>query len=74
MFKLVAVIAFFLTGAWVFFQPGWDSVCAALAALATVLGAFMQNSKPEQSQTVGPGGVGIQAGRDVSTHDISIRG
>lgn len=74
MFKLVATLAFVVTGAWVFFKPGWDSICAALAALATVVGAFMQKSEPTQSQTVGSGSVGIQAGRDVSTRDISSRG
>lgn len=74
MFKFVAILVLVATGAWAFFKPGWDSICAALAALATVIGAFMQKAEPTQSQTVGSGGVGIQAGRDVSNHDISSRG
>jgi len=74
MFKLVAILAFMVTGAWAILKPGWDSICAALAALVTVISAFMQKGEPTQSQTVGSGGVGIQAGRDVSNHDISSRG
>lgn len=71
LFKVAAILALAVTGAWAFLKPGWDSICAALAALATVIGAFAQNRESAQSQTVGPGGIAIQAGRDASVRDVS---
>ncbi|WP_448096299.1 hypothetical protein [Luteibacter yeojuensis] len=59
--------------AWAYSRPGWDSYVALLGALGALTTAtiFWRNRRPakgapKQSQTVARGGVGIQAGRDVT--------
>ena len=69
--RIAAIFAMVATGAWALTKPDWDSICAALAALAALVAAFVHKSEAPQAQTVGPKGVGVQAGRDVSIRDIS---
>ncbi|WP_418132533.1 hypothetical protein ABL849_17495 [Variovorax sp. 375MFSha3.1] len=67
------VIAFLACAGWAIAEPGWDSLGAALAALAAALAShFLGREKAPsgQQQHVENGGVGIQAGRDLQVRDV----
>ena len=61
---------------WVYSRPGWDSICAALGAFAALVSTFAiprAQQADSQVQELGPGAVGIQAGRDANVGDISSK-
>ncbi|MGC4080464.1 MAG: hypothetical protein QM702_26135 [Rubrivivax sp.] len=78
MLRKLTIGAFFLallgSIVWAASKPGWDSFAGVAAALAGLLGSFFlgRDSAPEQSQHVENGGVGIQAGRDISAGSIKV--
>lgn len=66
-------VTFCACAAWAYNRPGWDSICAALGALAALALTFAaQTSSREggQVQEMGTDSIGIQAGRDVNIHQI----
>lgn len=66
LFRFISSCAFLASLAWAIYKPGWDSICAAIAALAAVLAAFITgSSKSGQVQSIKGSGIGIQAGGDV---------
>jgi hypothetical protein len=71
IYKLAAALALVVTGAWAVSKPGWDSICATLAALAALAACFTSRTEFGQSQNVGAGGIGVQAGRDAKVRDIT---
>lgn len=73
IYRLVAVVAAIVCIAWTCFKPGWDSGCAALAAVTALTATFLPASlvkRGRQAQTIGDGGIGIQAGRDAKIGTI----
>jgi len=72
IYKLTAGLALAVTGVWAISRPDWDSICAALAALAALVAGFVvQRAETGQSQNVGASSVGVQAGRDATVRDIN---
>jgi hypothetical protein len=71
IYKLAAGLALIVTGAWAVSKPGWDSICATLAAIAALAACFVSRTESGQSQNVGTGGIGIQTGRDAHVRDIT---
>lgn len=68
-----AWVTVLVTGLWVAFRPGWDSSAALAAAVVALVGSFFlrkQGESAQQIQSVERGGIGVQAGRDVSIRDI----
>lgn len=72
IYRFFAGVAFFSACAWVIAKPGWDSASAAMAALAAFVATFLLPKKraATQTQTVGAGGIGVQAGGNVSMGNI----
>lgn len=69
--KVLAGIALLGSVAWLIAQPDYEPAIAVVTSLSTLVGATLieRRGKPDriaQTQTVGAGGVGVQAGRDVS--------
>jgi hypothetical protein len=73
IYKLAAGLALVVTGAWAVSKPGWDSICATLAAAAALAACFVPRADSGQSQNIGAGGIGVQAGRDAKVRDITNR-
>ena len=78
--QLILLAAAFLSAAaWAYFRPGWDSAVAAVTAGAALVAAgVFQRATPrgalKQSQSVARGGIGLQAGGDISIKgDIGSR-
>ncbi|WAT83537.1 hypothetical protein [Delftia acidovorans] len=73
-FLILACLAGLVTAlVWAVLKPGYDSVLAAIVALASLLGVLSsKNNEPKHtmSQKIGDGGIGIQAGRDVKIRDF----
>lgn len=71
---LSAVVALAVTSIWAFRSPGFDSVGAAAAALSALVGTLFLGKKDHSlpGQTVAAGGLGIQAGRDVTVSDVTV--
>lgn len=77
VYRLLSGAALLGSIAWVCFRPGWDSACAALAALVTFAASFLHSSpkpKVQQVQSVGKDGIGIQAGHDANIGTIKKKG
>lgn len=69
--KVLAGIAFLGSVVWLIAQPDYEPAIAVVTSLSTLVGAIFIERRREtdhaaQTQTVGAGGVGVQAGRDVS--------
>lgn len=65
-------VAFVAAVAWAVLLPGYDSIVAAVTALAAFLASFFlkkENGQNGQVQNIS-GGVGIQAGGNVKVRDI----
>jgi hypothetical protein len=76
IFKIATLATFMVTATWAFNKPDYDSISAAIAALAAVAAVFFVAEKRKasgQSQTVEAGGIGIQAGRDANKNRIKKR-
>lgn len=71
IYKLAAGLALVVTGAWAVSKPGWDSICATLAALAALATCFVPRTESGQSQNVGTGGIGVQSGRDANVSNLT---
>jgi len=68
MYKMITFLAFVASLVWAVKKPDYDSVAAAIVALAAFVGVFYVGERKQQArqiQEVGAGGIGIQAGRDV---------
>ena len=69
-------LAFLACLGWAYDKPAWDSICAALGALAALIATFAiprENRRASQIQELGDGAIGIQAGRDANIRDISSK-
>lgn len=74
--NLLTAAALAASLAWVFYAPGFDSALALISSLSACIAAFFvrkRNDKREnQVQNISDGGVGIQAGRDVSVSKTTM--
>ena len=68
--KVLAGIAFAGSVIWLIAQPDYEPAIAVVTSLSALIGAiFVERrnaARAAQTQTVGAGGVGVQAGGDVS--------
>jgi len=74
LYKIATTLALVITGAWAINMPGYDSISAAVIALAAFIYVFFVERKEPpsgQSQNVDGGGAGIQAGRDANNARIN---
>jgi FtsH-binding integral membrane protein len=74
LFKLLTLVAAILAAAWAINRPGYDSITAAVTAFAALVGVvFIERKRklPNQSQTVGAGGKGIQIGGDSNNNTFN---
>lgn len=73
LFTAAALVA---SLAWVFYAPGFDSTLALISSLSACIAAFFvhkrNDMREKQGQSVSVGGVGIQAGRDLSISKTTI--
>jgi hypothetical protein len=69
-YKIITFLILVITSAWAINQPEYESIAAALGALAAVIVVFYidrkKNSSSTPSQNIEAGGAGIQAGRDAN--------
>lgn len=66
------ITAFAVTVAWVVFRPGFDSIAAAVGALAALLASYFLGRNTDsagQVQNVSSQSLGIQAGKDVKVRN-----
>lgn len=76
MYKIASFIAFVACLAWAIAKPGYDSITAAIISFATLVGVLYSstvNKSSSQQQKVGSGGVGIQAGGNVSVNKVETK-
>jgi membrane protein implicated in regulation of membrane protease activity len=68
--RILAAIALLVSAAWLAvdrsFEPAVSTITSLSALLALQWARRQRRDRPEQRQAVGPHGVGIQAGGDVS--------
>jgi hypothetical protein len=73
--KLLAFVAFFGSIAWFWASPDYEPGIAIVSTLSGLIaiwfGERQSARKAAQSQVVGAGGVGVQAGRDAHVGSIS---
>lgn len=76
--KLLRVLAAIVTAsslAWLIAQPGYEPAIAVLTGVSAFVGTYVaerrKHSGGSQSQAVGDGSVGIQAGGDVRINSDS---
>lgn len=75
--KLLALIALVASVVWFLVEPGYEPGIAAVTSLSTLIGIWISERKSEshrkssQVQTVGDGGVAVQAGGDAHVGNIS---
>lgn len=78
--KLLAFVAFFASVVWFWVDPDYEPGIAAVTSLSTLIGLWLgqrrsqSNTHPSQAQTVGAGGVAVQAGGDAQVGNISNGG
>lgn len=74
--KLLSGLAFIGSVAWFIAQPDYDSAIAIVTSLSAFIASWISDKKKKhqanQNQTVAENGIGIQAGGDVSTGNISV--
>lgn len=68
LLRIAATAALIACIIWAANKPGFDSICAALGAIAVLIGTFQAERKSARSmtQTLGDNSTGIQAGNDVN--------
>lgn len=72
--KLMAFIAFFASVVWFSADPDYEPGIAIVTSLSALIGIWInqrQAKSPAQVQTVGDGGIALQAGGDVHVGDIT---
>lgn len=78
--KLLAFLAFFVSVVWFCVAPDYEPGIAAVTSFSTLIGLWLSKrqsptrNSPSQTQTVGEGGVAVQAGRDAHVGNISNGG
>jgi hypothetical protein len=69
--RVVSIVAFLLSIAWLAYNPGFKSALAALTTLAALLSSFLvKKSEAKQSQKVSSGSIGVQAGGNINVDKI----
>ena len=67
--RILAFVALIISVAWLYSEPSYKSLIAAIGAMSGVISTFLFRKKdilgPSQKQTVGDNSTAIQAGRDV---------
>jgi hypothetical protein len=74
LYKIATLLALIVTAVWAINKPAYDSIGAAVAALAAFACVFFvdqKNKSTGQSQEISSGGAGIQAGRDANNARIN---
>jgi UDP-N-acetylmuramyl pentapeptide phosphotransferase/UDP-N-acetylglucosamine-1-phosphate transferase len=74
LYKMSTLAAFVVTAVWAINKPAYDSIAAAVVAFAAVILVFFVDDRRKssgQTQDVGAGGIGIQAGRDANNNRIN---
>lgn len=80
IFKILAFIAFFGSVVWFCVTPDFEPGIAAITSLSALLGLWIRQRRvssrilPSQTQKVGAGGVGVQAGGDAHVGNITQGG
>ncbi|NSX07095.1 hypothetical protein HTX81_00700 [Pseudomonas lini] len=73
--KLLAFVAFFASVVWFWADPDYEPGIAIVTSFSTLIGIWISErqsrNKPSQTQTVGVGGVAVQAGGDAHIGSIS---
>lgn len=76
--KLLTGVAFLASVAWFCFDPDYEPGIAAITSLAAFVGLWAADRRSRcdasQSQTVGDGGVAVQAGGDANVGNIQAGG
>jgi integral membrane sensor domain MASE1 len=74
--KILSGLAFIGSVAWFIAQCDYEPAIAMVTSLSTFIAAWLGDGKikrqTNQKQTVGENGIGIQAGGDVSTGNLSV--
>lgn len=72
--KLLSGLALIGSIAWLIAAPDYEPAIAVVTSLAALIAVFAprkkENPRASQSQIVSDGGIGIQAGGNISTGDI----
>jgi hypothetical protein len=75
--KLLSIAALLGSIAWFIHSPDFEPAIAAISSLSACIAAFWVDRTKRRidsmHQSVGTGGVGIQAGGDVSTGNITTK-
>lgn len=74
--KILSGLAFVGSVVWFIAQPDYEPFIAIVTSLSAFIAAWLGdrkiNRQANQNQTVGENGIGIQAGRDVRTDNLSV--
>lgn len=73
VFKLLAIIAFLGSVAWMIHSPDYEPAMACVTSLSACIAAFVAERRKipaNQSQEVSGGSVAVQAGRDASVRNV----
>ena len=75
--KVLSALAFIGSIAWFIALPDYEPTIAIVTSLSAFIAAWFGDKRTKrqanQNQSVGKGGVGIQAGGDVSTGSVRTR-
>lgn len=75
--KVLFGVAFVGSVTWCIASPGYEPAIAVVTSLAAFISSLFLKDKsnvdPKQNQSVGPGGIGIQAGGNVTSGNISSK-
>ncbi|WLH87874.1 hypothetical protein PSH87_14355 [Pseudomonas sp. FP453] len=73
--KILAFLVLIVSSVWLYVEPGYEPGLAVLTSLSALIGIWISKrnsaNKPSQSQSVGAGGVAVQAGGDIKVGDIT---
>ena len=70
LLRILAIVALSIAVVWLYSEPSYKSLLAAVGALSGLISTFLFRKKningPSQNQTVGDNSIAIQAGGDIS--------
>lgn len=75
--RLLALATLVASAAWCIASPGFEPAIVFITSLSALIGTFVYKKTSDgqrgmaQRQSVGPGAIGIQAGRDATVSDAT---